>query len=441
MTTYLQSGQGRDLGLALFFFVPFAEIMTHTHLSENRPDADVDTVAPLPATALTPLSIALIELALAAGGFGIGTGEFAIMGLLPEVATSYGVSVPQAGYVIAAYALGVVIGAPIIAVLAARMTRRVLLLALMGVFAAGNILSAIAPDFATFTALRFITGLPHGAYFGVAALVAASMAPIHKRARAVGRVMLGLTIATLLGTPLATFFGQMFSWRAAFMMVGGIALLTVALLWFFQPRDKVQEGASIWRELGAFRRVQVWLTLAVASVGFGGMFAVFSYIAKTTTDVAMMPVATVPMVLALFGIGMNVGNVVGSRMADYSLNGTIGGMLALNVVLMALFGLTAHNPYMLCICVFLIGCGFAACPAVQTRLMDVAADAQTLAAASNHSAFNIANALGAWLGGVVIAMGYGYASTGYIGAVLSLGGLAVFCVAVALERREKARAR
>ncbi|WP_077122284.1 MFS transporter [Agrobacterium rosae] len=415
--------------------------MTHTHLSENRPEADVDTVAPLPATALTPLSIALIELALAAGGFGIGTGEFAIMGLLPEVATSYGVSVPQAGYVIAAYALGVVIGAPIIAVLAARMTRRVLLLALMGVFAAGNILSAIAPDFTTFTALRFITGLPHGAYFGVAALVAASMAPIHKRARAVGRVMLGLTIATLLGTPLATFFGQMFSWRAAFMMVGGIALLTVALLWFFQPRDKVQEGASIWRELGAFRRVQVWLTLAVASVGFGGMFAVFSYIAKTTTDVAMMPVATVPMVLALFGIGMNVGNVVGSRMADYSLNGTIGGMLALNVVLMALFGLTAHNPYMLCICVFLIGCGFAACPAVQTRLMDVAADAQTLAAASNHSAFNIANALGAWLGGVVIAMGYGYASTGYIGAVLSLGGLAVFCVAVALERREKAFAR
>lgn len=411
--------------------------MTQIRLSENGSRPAAQTVVQTSPAALTPLSIALIELALAAGGFGIGTGEFAIMGLLPDVATTYGVSVPQAGYVIAAYALGVVIGAPIIAVLAARMTRRMLLLALMSVFAAGNILSALAPDFMTFTVLRFITGLPHGAYFGVAALVAASMAPIHKRARAVGRVMLGLTIATLLGTPLATLFGQMFSWRAAFMMVGGIALLTVALLWFFQPRDKVQEGASIWRELGAFRRVQVWLTMAVASVGFGGMFAVFSYIAKTTTDVAMMPVASVPMVLALFGIGMNVGNVVGSRLADLSLNGTIGGMLAFNVVLMALFGLTAHNPYMLCACVFLIGCGFAACPAVQTRLMDVAADAQTLAAASNHSAFNIANALGAWLGGVVIALGYGYASTGYIGAVLSLGGLAVFLVAVALEKREK----
>ncbi|WP_427928952.1 MFS transporter [Agrobacterium cavarae] len=413
--------------------------MSQSSPRENRSEAADDAVAPSAQTSLSPLSIALIELALAAGGFGIGTGEFAIMGLLPEVATTYGVSVPVAGHVITAYALGVVIGAPIIAVLAARLTRRVLLLSLMGLFAGGNILSALAPDFWTFTALRFISGFPHGAYFGVAALVAASMAPIHKRARAVGRVMLGLTIATLLGTPLATFFGQLFSWRAAFLMVGGIALLTVALLFLFQPRDKVQDGASVWRELGAFRRVQVWLSLAIASVGFGGMFAVFSYIAKTTTDVAMMPVSAVPIVLALFGIGMNVGNVVGSRLADLSLNGTIGGMLAFNVVLMTIFGLTAHNPYMLCLCVFLIGCGFAACPAVQTRLMDVAADAQTLAAASNHSAFNIANALGAWLGGLVIALGYGYASTGYVGAILSFAGLLVFIVAVALERQEKLR--
>jgi DHA1 family inner membrane transport protein len=413
--------------------------MSQSKISEVRSDAENETVyTAAPAVALSPLAIALIELALAAGGFGIGTGEFAIMGLLPDVATTYGVTVPQAGYVITAYALGVVIGAPIIAVLAARMTRRALLLGLMGLFTAGNILSAIAPDFLSFTILRFITGLPHGAYFGVAALVAASMAPIHKRARAVGRVMLGLTIATLLGTPLATFFGQLLSWRAAFMLVGGIALLTVALLWFFQPRDRVEEGASVWRELGAFRRVQVWLTLAIASVGFGGMFSVFSYIAKTTTDVAMMPVSTVSMVLALFGIGMNVGNVVGSRLADISLNGTIGGMLAFNVLVMAVFGMTAHDPFMLCLCVFLIGCGFAACPAVQTRLMDVAQDAQTLAAASNHSAFNIANALGAWLGGLVIAMGYGYASTGYVGAVLSLLGLGVFLVSVTVERREKA---
>ncbi|PZU86655.1 MAG: MFS transporter [Shinella sp.] len=390
--------------------------------------------------ALTPMMILLIEIALAAGGFGIGTGEFVIMGLLPDVATTYGVSVPDAGRVITAYALGVVVGAPIIAVLAAKLPRKTLLLALMGVFALGNILSALAPGFWSFTTLRFITGLPHGAYFGVAALVAASMVPPHRRARAVGRVMLGLTIATLIGTPIATFIGQQMSWRSAFFMVGAIGALTVLLIALYLPKDKVAEGASIRRELGAFGRLQVWLTLAVAAVGFGGMFSIFSYIAKTTTDTAGMPTSMVAVVLALFGIGMNVGNIAGSRMADYSLKGTIGCMLAFNVVLMAIFSLTAANPVMLCICVFLTGCGFAACPAVQTRLMDVAADAQTLAAASNHSAFNIANALGAWLGGLVIANGYGYGATGYVGSALSLLGLVVFLISIALERKAPATA-
>ena len=388
---------------------------------------------------LSKLAVILIEIALAVGGFGIGTGEFAIMGLLPDVAATYQVSIPQAGHVISAYALGVVIGAPIIAVAAARMTRRALLLILMTIFALGNILSAIAPDFWSFTILRFITGLPHGAYFGVAALVAASMVPPNKRARAVGRVMLGLTIATLAGTPLATFMGQMMSWRAAFLLVGGIGALTVALLWYFQPRDKVQEGASIRRELSAFGRAQVWLTLGVAAVGFGGMFSVFSYIASTTTATAQMPVATVSIVLALFGIGMNVGNIVGSRLADISLNGTIGGTMVFNVIVMTVFGAFAQYPAVLCLCVFLIGCGFAAGPALQTRLMDVAADAQTLAAASNHSAFNIANALGAWLGGLVIAWGWGFAATGYVGSVLSLAGLCVFAISMSLERKASGR--
>ena len=389
--------------------------------------------------AVTPLMMVLNEIALAAGGFGIGTGEFVIMGLLPEVASTYGVSVPDAGRVISAYALGVVIGAPIIAVLAAKLSRRTLLLLLMGVFAIGNVTSALAPDFLSFTVLRFVTGLPHGAYFGVAALVAASMVPPHRRARAVGRVMLGLTIATLIGTPIATFLGQMMSWRAAFLMVGAIGALTVVLIALYLPKDKVAEGASVRRELGAFGRTQVWLTLAVAAVGFGGMFSIFSYIAKTTTDTAGLPAGMVAIVLALFGIGMNVGNIVGSRMADYSLKGTIGGMLAFNVMLMSVFSLTAHDPVMLCICVFLTGCGFAACPAVQTRLMDVAADAQTLAAASNHSAFNIANALGAWLGGLVISWGYGYGATGYVGAALSALGLAVFLVSVLIEKRSSGR--
>lgn len=414
--------------------------MTDTATFDLRVEPPTGSAAPIaPATPVAPLTAILIELALAVGGFGIGTGEFAIMGLLPDVARSFHVSVPVAGQVITAYALGVVIGAPIIAVLAAKLPRRTLLLGLMGIFALGNILSALAPDFWSFTALRFISGLPHGAYFGVAALVAASMVPPHKRARAVGRVMLGLTIATLVGTPIATFFGQLLSWRAAFLLVGAIAALTVALIALYLKRDVVAEGASIRRELGAFARLQVWLTLAVAAVGFGGMFSVFSYIASTTTEVAHLPASMIAVVLALFGIGMNVGNVLGSRMADYSLKGTIGGMLAFNVVIMAVFSLTAANPVMLCLCVFLIGCGFAACPAVQTRLMDVAADAQTLAAASNHSAFNIANALGAWLGGLVILSGFGYGATGFVGSALSLAGLGIFVLSVTLEKRASLR--
>ena len=393
----------------------------------------LDTQTALEAPSRT--AIALVTLALAVGSFGIGTGEFVIMGLLPNVADTFGVTTPEAGHVISAYALGVVVGAPIIAVLAAKMARRTLLLLMMAIFAAGNISSAFAPTFESFTALRFISGLPHGAYFGVAALVAASMVPVHRRVRAVGQVMLGLTIATLIGTPIATFLGQLLNWRAAFMMVGAIGLATMLLIALFLPKDRVEEGASIARELGALKRIQVWLSLGVAAVGFGGMFSIFSYVATTTTEVAGLGTAMVPVVLALFGIGMNVGNIVGSRLGDISIKGTIGGMMIFNIVIMTLFSLTAANPVMLCICVFLIGCGFAACPAVQTRLMDVAADAQTLAAASNHSAFNIANALGAWLGGLVISWGFTAAATGYVGAVLSVAGLAVFAVSVGLERR------
>ncbi|WP_017993468.1 MFS transporter [Rhizobium leguminosarum] len=383
------------------------------------------------------MTVALVQLALACGGFGIGTGEFAIMGLLPNVAETFSVTTPQAGYVISAYALGVVVGAPVIAVLAAKMARRTLLLMLMLIFAAGNISSAMAPTFESFTLLRFVSGLPHGAYFGVAALVAASMVPAHRRARAVGRVMLGLTVATLLGTPLTTFFGQSLDWQVAFFSVGVLGLLTVALIWFYVPKDRVSEEAGFLRELGAFRRPQVWLTLGIAAVGYGGMFAMFSYIASTTTEVAMLPETAVPIMLVLFGVGMNAGNFIGSWLADKSLLGTIGGSLIYNVVVLTTFSLTAANPYMLGLCVFLVGCGFAAGPALQTRLMDVAADAQTLAAASNHSAFNIANAIGAWLGGLVIAGGYGFAATGYVGAALSFLGLFVFAASLRLERRDR----
>lgn len=408
--------------------LPFRESPTMT-LAANDRSLDVSTCAH------APVSAGLVLFALAMGGFAIGTTEFAAMSLLPYFSAGLGIDEPTAGHVISIYALGVVVGAPLIAVLAARIPRRTLLIGLMGLFALGNGLSALAPTYHWMLVFRFLSGLPHGAYFGVAALVAASLVPAHRRARAIGRVMLGLTVATLVGTPIATFLGQLLSWRAAFLLVGLIGATTVRLLWWFQPRDSMQEGASIRRELGAFARPQVWLALAVAASGFGGMFAIFSYIAKTTTDVANLPVATVSFVLALFGIGMNVGNVVGSRLADWSLKGTIFGMLGFNVVTMTLFSATAAYPMMLFLCTFFIGCGFAACPAVQTRLMDVAGDAQTLAAASTHSAFNIANALGAWLGGLAIAWGFGFAATGYVGAALSVVGLIVFAISVAMENR------
>ncbi|ANY79988.1 MFS transporter [Microvirga ossetica] len=388
-----------------------------------------------PAVVQSRLAVALIELALAVGSFGIGTGEFAIMGLLPNLAQEFNVTTPQAGHAISAYALGVVVGAPIIAVLAAKLARQTLLLLLMAVFAVGNVVSAVAPTFESFVLLRFLTGLPHGAYFGVAALVAASLVPPNKRTQAVARVMMGLTVATLLGTPVATWFGQALSWRIAFGAVGFMGALTVVLIWLFLPKDKVQEGASPMRELGAFRRKQVWFTLGIGAVGFGGLFSVFSYIASTATEVAGMPESAVPMMMALFGSGMIVGNLVGAWFADRNLMATIGGTLACSVVVMTVLWLTAENPFMLSACVFLVGCSVAIGPALQTRLMDVAADAQTLAAALNHSAFNIANALGAWLGGLAIGAGYGFAATGWVGAALAVAGLVVFGVSLLSDQR------
>jgi MFS transporter, DHA1 family, inner membrane transport protein len=381
------------------------------------------------------LAVALIELALAVGSFGIGTGEFAIMGLLPNMAQEFGITEPQAGYAISAYALGVVVGAPIIAVLAAKLARQTLLLLLMAIFAVGNVVSALTPDFESFVLMRFLTGLPHGAYFGVASLVAASLAPPNKRTQAVARVMLGLTVATLIGTPIATFFGQIMSWRIAFGAVGFMGALTVLLIWIFLPKDKVQEGASPMRELGAFKRKQVWYTLAIGAVGFGGLFSVFSYIASTATQVAQMPDSAVPVMMALFGSGMIVGNLVGGWLADKALMRMIAGTLVGSAVVMTVFWLTAENPYALSICVFLVGSSVAIGPALQTRLMDVAADAQTLAAASNHSAFNVANALGAWLGGLAISAGYGFAATGWVGAILAIAGLGVLGLSIASDRR------
>lgn len=375
-------------------------------------------------------------LALGLGGFSIGTGEFVIMGLLPDVAADLRITIPDAGHAISAYAAGVVIGAPLLAVLAAGWPRRTLLIALMAIYAAGNFASALAPGYLSLNLLRFATGLPHGTYFGVAALVAAGLAPANQRARAVGLVMLGLTGATLVGVPIAAWLGQVLGWRSAFVFVGLIALAAMALLRWQVPDLAAPEGASVLRELGALKRKQVWLTLGIGAIGFGGLFSVFSYITPTLTQVAGLPVAGVPLVLALFGLGMVTGNLVGARLADRALMRTIGALLAWSVLVLAVFPFAAHHVASAAVNVFFVGTLVAIGPALQIRLMDVAGDAQTLAAALNHSAFNMANALGAWLGGLAISAGLGWTSTGWVGALLACAGLAVFAWSLASERRK-----
>lgn len=396
-----------------------------------------------PADPITPAvsSAAFLRavLALGIGGFAIGTGEFVIMGLLPEVARDIGITIPQAGHVISAYALGVVAGAPVLAVLTAGWRRRALLVAMMAIFAVGNFASAMAPGYLSLNLLRFATGLPHGTYFGVAALVAAALAPPGRRARAVGLVMLGLTGATLVGVPIAAWLGQHLGWRAAFVFVGVIAVIAVVMLHRDLPDLAPSAGASPWRELGALARKQVWFTLGIAGIGFGGMFAVFSYVKPTLIEVAGMPLSGVPFVLALFGVGMVTGNLVGSRLADRSLMKTIGGVLAWSAVVLATFTFAAHNVVTASINIFLVGTLVAIGPALQIRLMDVAGDAQALAAALNHSAFNLANALGAWLGGLAIGAGLGWTSTGWVGALLSLAGMGVFGWALASARADARR--
>jgi len=379
--------------------------------------------------------------ALSVGAFAIGTGEFVVMGLLPEMARDLGVTIPEAGHVISAYALGVVIGAPVLAVLAAHWKRRTPLVITMALFAIGNVASAAAPSYLTLNLLRFIAGLPHGTYFGVAALVAAALAPPARRASAVALVLSGLTIATLLGVPLAAWMGQFLGWRAAFVLVGGIAVLTCVLVRRYVPNLDAPHGASPLRELGALAKPQVWLTLGIGAIGFGGMFSVFSYVKPMLTEVTGLSVSAVPLVLALFGLGMVVGNLVGARLADKSLMRTVAGVLVWTAAVLSAIAFTAPYVPAMTVNVFLVGTLVAIGPALQIRLMDVAGHAQTLAAALHHSAFNIANALGAWLGGVAIAAGLGWTSPGWVGALLSLGGLVVFCLAVWQDRRSRSASR
>lgn len=383
--------------------------------------------------------LGLVLLALAMGGFAIGTTEFAAMSLVPFYSVGLGIDEPMAGHVISAYALGVVVGAPVIAVLAAKVTRRTLLIALMSVFAVANLASALAPTYEWMLLFRFLSGLPHGAYFGVASLVAASLSPPNRRAQSVARVMLGLTVATILGVPMANWLGQALGWRYGFGIVAALALLTVALVAAFAPRDRLQPGASPLRELAALKKRQVWLTLATGAIGFGGLFAVYTYVASTLLEVTRVPAVAVPPVLAVFGIGMTLGTLFCGWAADRAPKAGAVFVLVWAAVALTLFPFAAGNIWAISAVIFMIGCSGGLGTILQTRLMDVAGEAQTLAAALNHSAFNVANALGPWLGGMAIAAGYGWTSTGWVGMGLALCGLAIWLVAILDDRLGKAR--
>lgn len=382
----------------------------------------------------------VVHLALAVGGFAIGTTEFATMSLLPYVADGLHVDAPTAGHVISAYALGVVLGAPLLAVLGAKLHRRTLLLLLMGVFALGNALTALSPSYGWMMLFRFLSGLPHGAYFGIAALVAASLVPPNRRTQAVARVMLGLTVATIVGVPLANLLGQVVGWRIVFLIVAGLALLTVALVGLSAPAGPPDDGATALRELAALKRGQVWLTLGIGAIGFGGMFAVYTYLTSTLMEVTHVSPEVIPLVFSVFGIGLTAGNLFIPRYADRALMPTVGILLVWSAVMLALYTVSAGSIWTITATIFGIGLVGALGTVLQTRLMDVAEDSQALAAALNHSAFNTANALGPWLGGMAIAAGYGWTSTGWVGCALSLCGLVVWFVSLVSARATGRRA-
>lgn len=369
-------------------------------------------------------------LTLAFGGLVIGTGEFVAMSLLPDLAASTGVSVPAAGSYISAYAIGVVVGAPAIAVMAARMPRRAVLLVLLALVTAGNLASTLAPNQPVLLAARFLAGLPHGAFYGVACLLAAAMVDGTRKAQAAGWVMSGLAAANVVGVPLGTWLGQAAGWRSTFGALGALGALSIVLLLRYVPRVAAVAGASPKSELAGLRRPQLWLTLGVASIGFGGMFAVYSYITPTLVEVTGFEESSVPLVLSLWGVGMIVGNLAGGWLADRALVPAIFGMLLWNALFLAVFSVAAFSSNWTLVVLFLIGCGFALVPALQVRLMNVAGDAQTLAAGLNHSAFNLSNALGAAVGGYAVTQGAGWAATGWVGAILAILGLGLMAVSV-----------
>lgn len=377
--------------------------------------------------------------ALAVGGFAIGTTEFVTMGLLPQVAAGTAVDIPTAGHYVSAYAAGVVVGAPVIAVLAAKAPRKAVLVWLMVAFALANAASGFVDTYGPLMAARFVSGMPHGAFFGLGSLVAASLVPAHRRTWAVAMILIGLAVANVVGVPLTTLLGQRIGWQVPFWIVGGIGAVCVAAMLAWVPHEAVTGEESFRDELRALTRLQVWLALAIGTVGFGGMFSTYAYITPTMTELAGIPLSWIPVVLAIYGLGMVTGMVTAGRVAHLGIMRGIIASLAAIAVMLAVFGYAAHSPVLAVIFVYILGVlPSILVPLLQTRLMDVAHEGQGLAAALNHSTLNTANALGAWLGSLVLAAGWGYEWPSRVGAMLAVLGLGVAVLSAAIGRRSLA---
>ncbi|MGW5655580.1 MFS transporter [Streptomyces humi] len=381
----------------------------------------------------------LALLALAVVTFGIGTTEFATMGLLPQIADGVGVSVPHAGNLVSAYALGVVVGAPVLTGIGARVPHKRLLLLLTGLFVVGNTASALAPNFGLLFAARFLAGLPHGALFGVGAVVASSLVAPERAARAVSQVFLGLTIANIVGVPAGTALGQHLGWRYAYCAVAVIGLVALAALALLVPHQPRGPQAGIRQELRAMGNRQVFIGLATAVVGFGGFFAVYSYLVPMLTHLTGISDASTTVVLALYGVGMTVGTLLAGPLTDRALRPTLYAGITLLAAGLVTFYFTVHSTVPALITVTFIGAmGALITTPVQMLLMINAKEAPTMAAASNHSAFNLANAAGAWLGGLVISAGWGWAAPNLVGAALAMAGLALAVTGGVLDRGGRA---
>ena len=379
----------------------------------------------------------LALLALALGAFGIGTTEFVMMGLLPDVADDLHISIPTAGHLVSAYALGVVIGAPLLAAVTARLSRRTVLIGLMALFVLGNALSALAPGYDWLLAARFLSGLPHGAFFGVGAVVATNLAAPERKARSVSLMFMGLTVANVAGVPVATLMGQDLGWRATFLGVSTIGLAAIASLFLLIPHDHSHGPAGGLRgELAALRSLPVWLALGPPVAGFGALFSAYSYVTPMLTDAAGYADSSVTLLLALFGVGATIGNLVGGRLADHSLRGTLFGGLTSLAVVLALFPLLMGAEWSAALAVTLLGvAAFVTGSPLQLMVMEKASAAPSLASSANQAAFNLANAGGAWIGGLALAAGFGVTSPAVAGAGLAVLGLAVAGVAYAVDRR------